>query len=150
MTSKDAKRLLDCFQDIQQFMDKMPTLPQGLTPASLKLMGQIEELSRTSKEVRISDLADHLQQALPGITRSLKSLEAHGFIEKKQNPDDKRVFYIALTEQGQAVYQDYIHNYHGQIQKQLDLLPQKDLDQALDTMANILKLLKGETHDTNK
>jgi DNA-binding MarR family transcriptional regulator len=50
-----------------------------------------------------SDIAKELSLTKPAISALIKRLEASGMIVKKQSNQDKRVFYLALSDKGKAV-----------------------------------------------
>lgn len=62
-------------------------------------------LTRLWKNDGISqtELAVRTNKDLPTVTRSLVKLREKGLIDKKENPNDSRVFLIYLTEEGKKL-----------------------------------------------
>ena len=52
---------------------------------------------------RVSDIADELGITGAGASQMLDRLVQQGLVERSEDPDDRRVKLIALTEQGRAV-----------------------------------------------
>lgn len=150
MEEFSVRRLLDLFQAISRFTDKMPPLPPGVTPAYIKLIGKIHELSTRKEAVRISDLADELKLALPGITRSLKRMEGEGLVKKSQSQEDKRVFYISLTDEGRDIYAKFIEDYQAEIQDKLKSISSSELNSILDRMERVMQLLGEKDKSESK
>jgi MarR family transcriptional regulator, transcriptional regulator for hemolysin len=80
------------------------------------------------QELGQEQLAEQLDVSKPAVSRELHSLEAKGFITRQQDPDDRRVHRVQLTEQarkiGPAVEQAYNQLYalamQGISQEELD------------------------------
>lgn len=66
-----------------------------LTPLSL-LYAAVDGGGRVSQKA----LADQFPYSAQAMTLALNSLEKDGYIEREQDPDDKRANYIVLTEKG--------------------------------------------------
>jgi len=73
-------------------------------------------------------LAEQLDISMPAVSRALDSLETKGFVTRQQDPDDRRVHRVRLTDQareiGPAVEQAYNQLYvlaiQGISQEELD------------------------------
>ena len=57
--------------------------------------------SRTGKtfRVKVSDISDN-ESPKAGVTRTVKEMEKKGYLSKIASPDDGRVSYISITEEG--------------------------------------------------
>lgn len=63
----------------------------------------IEHLNEKKKEgVTVSDLAEKMHIKTSAVSRTLKSLEERGLIERTVNQADRRNTYVTLTEAGEA------------------------------------------------
>lgn len=133
MNQRKAKDVIDAFERIERFTNDRPPLPEGVLPSYMKLVDWIYQLSLQGM-VKISDLADALHLTRPGITRSCKSMEKLGLIEKKVNEDDRRIVYVSLTEKGNEYYYRYIERYYRQFSDRLEKYEGKRLDDMLKLM----------------
>ena len=52
---------------------------------------------------KIGEIAKELELTKPAITALIKRLESNGLITKWQSSDDKRVFYLELTQKGRGI-----------------------------------------------
>lgn len=74
--------------------------PFGLTDATwLPLL----QLSRAKEPMRQKDLAEALFLDSSSVVRLLDALQASGFIERREHPDDRRVKTVMLTDAAQEV-----------------------------------------------
>lgn len=136
MDQRKAKDVIDVFERIERFTNGRPPLPKGVLPSYLKLVDWIYQLSLKGK-VKVSDLADALHLSRPGITRSCKSMEELGLIEKTVNEDDRRIVYVSLTEKGTEYYFHYIERYYRQLSDRLEKYEGKRLEDMM-TLVNEL------------
>ncbi|MBY0217828.1 MarR family transcriptional regulator [Paenibacillus illinoisensis] len=51
-----------------------------------------------------SDLAEKMNITKPAVTASIQKLIEKGLVTKQQSLEDKRIFYLSLTEKGQEVF----------------------------------------------
>ena len=80
------------------------------------------------QEMGQEQLVEQLDISKPAVSRTLDSLEAKGFVSRQQDPDDRRVRRVRLTDQareiGSAVEQAYNQLYtlamQGISQEELD------------------------------
>ena len=73
---------------------------EGLTPSRylLLLMIQSAEQGRST----VTELADRMQLTQSTVTELVTRAESAGLVTRSQSEDDARVFWLELTEEGQA------------------------------------------------
>jgi DNA-binding MarR family transcriptional regulator len=113
------KTLLIACHEAKRVVELQPPLPEGLTPANLKVLDYIEYLERTAQPPKVSDIADLLQVTRPGITRLVSELQAINVIEKISDDQDKRIVRLRMTDAGRKIHAYYIEQYHGWLATQL-------------------------------
>lgn len=90
---------------------------EGLRPLNLgSAEGNILlHLLMHSQEMSQEQLAEELDISKPAVSRALDSLETKSFVTRQQDPDDRRVHRVRLTDQareiGPAVMQAYNQLY---------------------------------------
>ncbi len=119
--------------------------PFGLTDATwLPLL----QLSRASAPMRQKDLAEALSLDSSSVVRLLDALQASGFIERREHPEDRRVKTIVLTEAAQAVLANVKDVAREVRQQVLSGLTDEELEVASRVMRNISASLDlPETED---
>lgn len=78
------------------------SLPQGVMPSYIQYMDTIQKLEKQGIKVKISDISDAMNLPRPGVTRTVKEMEAKGYLHKFASKEDGRVTYIAITEEGRS------------------------------------------------
>lgn len=108
--------------------------PYGLTDATwLPLL----QLSRASAPMRQKDLAEALFLDSSSVVRLLDALQASGFIERREHPEDRRVKTIILTEAAQEVLTK-VNQVASDVRYQvLSGLTDEELEVASRVMRNI-------------
>ena len=81
----------------KRIRDMLPPLPQGVMPSYIQYLDVIHSLQREKKDIRLSDISDAMNLPRPGVTRTVKEMEAKGYLQKLTSPDDGRVTYISIT-----------------------------------------------------
>jgi DNA-binding MarR family transcriptional regulator len=79
------------------FDARLAPLDLNLTQASL--LGYVAEFGATTQ----TDLADHLGIGRAQIGSVIDRLEARGLVERRPKPDDRRVWLVAITDEGLAL-----------------------------------------------
>jgi DNA-binding MarR family transcriptional regulator len=71
----------------------------GLSPSQLSALTSIERHG----PMTLGDLADHERVAPPSITRVVAKLEELGFVDRRTDPDDRRISRVAATGAGREL-----------------------------------------------
>ena len=59
----------------------------------------------------MSDISDAQALPRPGVTRTIKDMEAKGYVKKLASPADGRVTYLSITGKGEELHQKYNEQY---------------------------------------
>ncbi len=73
------------------------------------------------KEPTVRDVALFMKISQPNAAYKISNLERKGFITKEQSKEDKRVYYLRITDQ----YDDFKKSRNKNISKVLDILEEK-------------------------
>ncbi|MGE7368098.1 MarR family winged helix-turn-helix transcriptional regulator [Neorhizobium sp. NPDC001467] len=108
--------------------------PFGLTDATwLPLL----QLSRADGPMRQKDLAEALFLDSSSVVRLLDALQASGFIERREHPEDRRVKTIVLTDAAQSVLAN-VEEVARQVREEvLSGVSDEELEVASRVMRNI-------------
>ncbi|MEM1503047.1 MarR family transcriptional regulator [Domibacillus sp. 8LH] len=105
----------------------------GVSQSRLELLHvlfEVEEISQTALQKRIN--IDHA-----AVTRHLKQLEERGTVVRRKNPDDNRVTFVRLTEEGRSRMEGYCSEKKRFIQQVLQNVPEADRTHLADLLARI-------------
>ena len=149
MTIETIKRMLDACYQGKRIRDMLPPLPKGVTSSYIQYLDVIQSLERNGIHVKISDISDALNLPRPGVTRTVKEMEAGGYLQKKTSPDDRRITYISITEAGRALSQTYDTEYFSALAPSLDTISEEDARQMVQTMETFYQIMckRRDSHE---
>ena len=91
MTVKLIKQMIDACRLGKRACDMMPPLQKDVLPSYIHVLDTVHTLEAAGGPVRVSDISDALGLPRPGVTRTVKEMEAKGYLTKSASPDDGRV-----------------------------------------------------------
>ncbi len=141
MTIAMIKALLDACYQAKRIRDLLPPLPQGVAPAYIQYLDVIAALERQGVRVRISDIGDALDIPRPGVTRTVKEMEAKGYLRKTASEEDGRVTYLTATEEGRKLSQRYDEQYFSLLAPQLADISDEDAACAIRTIEKMHRVM---------
>lgn len=121
------KRMMDACYQGKRIRDMLPPLPNGVVSSYIHYLDIIEQLELQGVQVRISDVSDILKLPRPGVTRTLKDMEAKGYIKKLASQEDGRVTYLTVTEAGKTLSEKYNKQYFSILSSFMDDIPEEDI-----------------------
>lgn len=93
------------------------------------------------ERLMISEVSEILNISLPNCSRYVKTAIEDGYINKQIDLDDKRIYYISLTEKGKNIVESTLGNFSDEMTHQLVDLDHKTLDKLDQTFSNLNNLL---------
>lgn len=87
----------------QAFAERIATL--DLTPPQTGLLSAIAQQPGSSQQA----LAKHLDTAATRLVALVDGLEQRGLVERRRNPNDRRLHAVHLTESGESLMADIAH-----------------------------------------
>lgn len=149
MTTTQIKKLLDTCYVAGRVRGLLPPLPQGVLPSYIQYLDVIHTLSQRGEPVRVSDVSDALDLPRPGVTRTVKEMEAKGYLAKTASAEDRRVTYLSLTEAGQQLYAQYDTEYFRALSPALAGVSDADAACTIRTIETLYRVLSGRktTHE---
>ena len=128
MTNKKIKEMLDACYQAKRIREMLPPLPEGVMPSYIQYLDAIQKLEKKDIHVKVSDISDVMNLPRPGVTRTVKEMEKKGYLSKIASPDDGRVTYISITEEGWKLFRKYDENYFGELSADLSDISEEDAD----------------------
>jgi DNA-binding MarR family transcriptional regulator len=89
-------------------------------------MSVLAVLHTADRPLRIGEIADRQQVVGPHVTRQVNGLERRGLVQRVTDPLDQRARLIALTPDGTAVIERYLHTVLGWFTDALADWPEQD------------------------
>ena len=141
MTNKKIKEMLDACYQAKRIREMLPPLPQGVMPSYIQYLDAIQKLEKTDIHVKVSDISDIMNLPRPGVTRTVKEMEKKGYLSKIASPDDGRVTYISITEEGWKLFRKYDENYFGELSADLSDISEEDADCMIRTIEKFYQIM---------
>ena len=141
MTNEMIKRMLDACYLAKRIREMLPPLPEGVMPSYIKYLEAVQTLEKNSSHVRVSDISDALDLPRPGVTRTVKEMEQKGYLRKLASPDDRRVTYISITEEGRELSRKYDENYFSELSAYLDDISEEEADCMIRTIGKFYEIM---------
>ena len=120
----------------------LPELPKGVTPSYIHYLDIIQRLESQNIKVKISDISDELNLPRPGVTRTVKDMEAKGYLQKFSSDEDGRITFITLTEEGRRLSDKYDRKYDGALSQYLDCISDEDADCTIRTIEKLYEIMQ--------
>jgi DNA-binding MarR family transcriptional regulator len=70
---------------------------------SITQMKTLHALTDSPREVSVKELSDRLGLSLPGASRIVDALLRRGWLERREDPDDRRIKRVGITDAGRAI-----------------------------------------------
>ena len=147
MTNKKIKEMLDACYQAKRIREMLPPLPEGVMPSYIQYLDAIQKLEKKDIHVKVSDISDVMNLPRPGVTRTVKEMEKKGYLSKIASPDDGRVTYISITEEGWKLFCKYDEKYFGELSADLSDISEEDADCMIRTIAKFYQIMcKRRSH----
>ena len=128
----------------------LPPLPEGVQPSYIHCLDCILGLEEKEKQVRISDLSEFLNIPRPGVTRTVKEMEAKGYLQKIASPDDGRVTFLTATEKGRKLHQKYDEEYFNGLLPYFDSISDEEAETMIATIEKFYQIMSGRRESYEK
>ncbi|HYO89439.1 MAG TPA: MarR family transcriptional regulator [Candidatus Limnocylindrales bacterium] len=128
-----ARMTLDIIPLVMRVMSgEMRSTDWAMNPGQMPVMGAL-----IRRRYTLSDLAERLSVSAPSMSATVSTLEARGWLTRERDTDDRRIVWIALTEEGQRAYEDS----QRQVAERIALLLEPLSSDEREQLAGSLELL---------
>lgn len=141
MDIQTIKDMFDACYQAKRIRDLLPALPEGVTASYIHYLDTIESLERQGARVKVSDISDALSLPRPGVTRTVKEMEARGYLCKQTSQRDGRVTYITVTEAGRQLSRRYNEEYFNRLAPLLQDISQEDARCTIRTIQRFYQVM---------
>lgn len=142
MTTEKIKRMLDaCYQAEADTGNCFRRCHRELPRLTFRYLDNIHALEKQGIQVKISDISDVMNLPRPGVTRTVKEMETKGYLRKISSPDDGRVTYISITEEGRKLSQKYNEYYFGELVPYLSEISEEEADCMIRTIEKFYQIM---------
>ena len=147
MTSEIIKRMFDACYQAKRTRDMLPPLPEGVRASFIQYLDVIQSLERKGIQVKVSDLSDAMELPRPGVTRTVKEMEAKGYLKKTTSQEDARITYITVTDKGEELSKKYDADYYSRLSGYLTDITDEEADGMIETINKFYKVMSERRVD---
>ena len=147
MTSEIIKRMFDACYQAKRTRDMLPPLPEGVRASFIQYLDVIQSLERKGIQVKVSDLSDAMELPRPGVTRTVKEMEAKGYLKKTTSQEDARITYITVTDKGEELSKKYDADYYSRLSEYLTDITDEEADSMIATINKFYKVMNERRVD---
>ncbi|WP_409368913.1 MarR family winged helix-turn-helix transcriptional regulator [Lysinibacillus sp. 38-6] len=105
-----------------------------ITPVQYKIL----EYLKVSQPVTITEISDCHHMSLPNTSRELKKLQEKHLIEKISDSEDRRKYYVRLSEDGEQLMNEAFARIEARFQQLIQHISKEDLTEIQHAL-NILQ-----------
>jgi len=117
----------------------------NLNPGSLYIMGL---LSR-NEMMSMSEIGCKLKIPKPHVTSQIDKLIAENFVERLNDPNDRRVINIRLTDKGKVDFQKMKQAISQEMRQRIETLDQQNIKAMLNSTQQLRDILTEIMKDTS-
>lgn len=141
MTSKTIKRMLDACYQAKRAREMLPPLPKGVLPSYIQYLEVIQILEKEKHQVKVSDISDALSIPRPGVTRTVKEMEAKGYLRKltSRRMDGLRIFPSQRPEV--QLSQKYDEQYFSELASDMNDISESDAEVMIRTIEKFYQIM---------
>lgn len=144
MEADVIKKFVLACREATRILEMLPDLPEGVGPRDLRILDAVAELSEARQRVRVSDVSEHMGVSRPGVTRDIARLQKGGYLTKEPSSEDRRLVYVALTDEGVRVQQVYVTQYYEHLAEVLSGMSEEEIVQASDTIDAVCAMIASD------
>jgi DNA-binding MarR family transcriptional regulator len=112
----------------------------GCRPSEIRVLFCVKEGTGADlPEMKVSEISKQMGVTSPTITQLLKSLEAHGLVERNVDPIDRRAVGIKLTAKGSMVAQQAREAFLASIKGLVEYLGEEESNQLAELLFNVFR-----------
>jgi len=112
----------------------------GCKPSEIRVLFCVKEGTNANlPEMKVSEISKQLCVTSPTITQLLKSLEAHGLVERNIDAVDRRAVGVKLTGKGEMVAQEASNAFRSAMKGLVEYLGEEQSDQLAELLAKVFR-----------
>lgn len=105
---------------------------------SFSQMMVLTVLSRQPGPVPINELAERTKLSVASAGRNVDALVTAGLVDRREDPHDRRIKRVSLSEQGLTLHAKHYEAMHDEVAKFVDLLPDEHAQPLLEALEPIV------------
>lgn len=135
--SATAQKLLQVFMQFRKagWHDKKN---RRYNPSEFKVLAAIEQgANKKQREMKVSEISQLLKVTPPTVTQIINTLEKDGLIERRIDPNDRRVVKIKLSPKGMEVARKAREAFTETLLGLIDYLGEEESEQLAELLTKV-------------
>lgn len=101
-----------------------------------------------TEQCSVSDLGKHMDVSSPAASQILDKLVEAGYISRTENPDDRRIRNIEITEKGLSLVKEIESTLNDSIREIVQAIPEKDRQEVAKSLHTLNTAIRSiQSHD---
>ena len=147
MTPEKVKEMINACYLAKRVRDMLPTLPEGVLPSYIQFLDTIQKLEARGDCVKVSDISDALGLPRPGVTKTVKEMQAKGYLDKAASREDGRITFVSVTEKGRQLSEKFDKQYFARLAGCMDGISESDADTMIRTISRFYQIMSERKMD---
>ncbi|BBF43895.1 transcriptional regulator, MarR family [Lachnospiraceae bacterium KM106-2] len=141
MLSDNAKELVSILHNFKKLGCRHQ---KETTQTETFIMMMISRHEEENKIIKVSDIAHHLNNTMPAISRMLKQLEQKNYIVRTTDANDRRSVIIKLTEEGRKVVASQTEMLDQLTNRVVERFGSDDLEELIELIKKMQTIIQEE------
>ncbi|MDU7337523.1 MAG: MarR family transcriptional regulator [Clostridium sp.] len=123
--------VLHYLKRMKDLIPEVPGVPQGEFMMLHKIHCCLQECGcqKSVPGVKVSKLSTNMGMSMPAVSQMLKSLQKKGLVTRTAATDDRRVVYVALTPEGETIFNNAIDRFLDRVDAVASLFGEEKIHQ---------------------
>ncbi len=147
MTPEKVKEMINACYLAKRVRDMLPTLSEGVLPSYIQFLDAIQKLEARGDCVKVSDISDALGLPRPGVTKTVKEMQAKGYLDKAASREDGRITFVSVTEKGRQLSEEFDKQYFARLAGCMDGISESDADTMIRTISRFYQIMSERKMD---
>jgi len=132
-----AENLMSIHPLLYKSLSKPLRRNTNVTPGGVYVLGSLKRNGMLS----MSDIGKHLSMPKPHVTVIVDKLIEEGYVERQNDPNDRRIINILLTEKGKKDFEEIKQAISENLKEKLTLLTDEEQEQLSASSKNVKDIL---------
>ena len=121
-----------------------------ISHAEFWLMEYLQVYQGQPDQLTVSSIADSFNVSNPAISRLVKTMLCNQWIERQENPDDRRVIHLTLTDKGLAVYRLQKQRFRQRMEDIYAGISDEDVERLAQITSHLLSRVNYLKQEDNR
>lgn len=138
-----AQDLLRIFSQFKRSSGQPPFTKLGIKPSEFVLLHLLlEHCDDTSVGMRVTEISEKLEITPSGVTHTINSLEKGGYIERFDDPSDRRIVLVRATDKSKEIIKKLYAERVQFVERLVTFLGEQDSKEFIRLFSKSLDFIK--------